>query len=527
MKGDRTMTRPNVIIILADDLGFSDIAPFGGEIDTPSLERLAARGTRMSSYYVTPRCSPSRAALLTGCHPHSVGIGILTTDHRPNGYPGTLSADIPTLAERLKGEGYATGLFGKWHLANDVNAPNEAWPTRRGFDEFRGFLPGASSYDNPPIVDGERRVPAEELPEDFYFTDDVTESGVDFVRRHGSENEPFFLFLTYTAPHWPLQAAEADIAKYRVRYQQGWTLTREARLRGVQDAGIVPGIDRLPTDPALPEWPEEDRAWQIERMAVYAAQVESLDRGIGRILDQLGASGVTDDTLVMFFSDNGGCSEELPPGVTMFNELVCPPATRAGDKVIAGNDPGVMPGPANTYQSYGEQWATVSNTPFRMWKRWVHEGGISTPFIASWPAGGVADGASISRATGHVIDIVPTVLDAVGATPAGTEGESLLPYLRKPADDATDRLLFWEHVGNAAVRRGRYKLVREWGGDWELYDIVADRIESTDLAAQHPALVSELLAEYETWASSHGVIPWEHVLADHDARGVPRAHAVG
>jgi len=521
------MARPNIIIILADDLGFSDISPFGGDIDTPSLERLTARGTRMSSYYVTPRCSPSRAALLTGCHPHSVGIGILTTDHRPNGYPGTLSTEAPTLAERLKDEGYATGIFGKWHLATDVSTPNDAWPTRRGFDEFRGFLPGASSYENPPIVEGERPVPADELADDFYFTDDVTASGVDFVHRHAGNEDPFFLFLTYTAPHWPLQAAEADIAKYRARYRQGWTKTRADRLRGVQDAGIVPGVGRLPTDPALPEWPEQDREWQIERMAVYAAQVESLDRGIGRILDQLDASGAADDTLVMFFSDNGGCSEELPAGQSIFNELVCPPQTRSGERVLIGNDPQIMPGPANTYQSYGEQWATVSNTPFRMWKRWVHEGGISTPFIASWPAGGIATGGGISRATGHVIDIVPTVLDAVGASPQATEGESILPHLREPTEGATDRVLFWEHIGNAAVRRGQYKLVREWGGAWELYDIVADRIESNNLAAEKPELVAELLAEYEDWAISHGVIPWEDVLADHDARGVPRIYAMG
>lgn len=521
------MARPNVIIILADDLGFSDIGPFGGEIDTPSLERLSARGTRMSSYYVTPRCSPSRAALLTGCHPHSVGIGVLTTDNRPNGYPGTLSTEVPTLAERLTREGYATGVFGKWHLASDVTSPNEAWPTRRGFDEFRGFLPGASSYDNPPLVDGERRVPASELPDDFHFTDDVTASGVDFVRRRAEADDPFFLFLAYTAPHWPLQAAEADIAKYRDRYRAGWAETRRGRLRGLQDAEIVPGIDGLPADPALPAWPEEDREWQIERMAVYAAQVESLDRGVGRILDQLDASGVADETLVMFFSDNGGCNEDLPPGVEMFNDLVCPPTTRSGAAVRAGNDPRIMPGPADTYQSYGEQWATVSNTPFRMWKRWVHEGGISTPFIASWPAGGVASGGAISRSTGHVIDIVPTVLDAVGAQSAGTEGTSLLGGLRTPSDDATERTMFWEHIGNAAVRRGRHKLVREWGKAWELYDVVADRIESNDLAPSRPELVAELLDEYEAWARSHGVIPWQDVLDDHEARGIPTAHAIG
>lgn len=527
------MTRPNVIIIVADDLGFSDIAPYGGEIDTPALQRLSDRGVRMSSFYVTPRCSPSRASLLTGKHPHSVGIGVLTTDNRPNGYAGSLRTEVPTLAERLKERGYATGIFGKWHLASEVHIPSETWPTRRGFDEFRGILQGASSFYAPPMIEGETRLSADELGDDFFFTDDVTGSGVDFIQRHSSEEAPYFLLLTYTAPHWPLHAAEPDIAKYRERFAAGWNAVREQRLRRLQETGIVPTVDHLPPTPALPEWDDEKAAWEIERMAVYAAQVESLDRGIGRVMEAVKASGEEEDTLVLFFSDNGGCSEELPPGVNFFAEAVAPRTTRSGAPVRFGNDSDVMPGGEDTYQSYGEQWATVSNTPFRMWKRWVHEGGISTPFIASWPAGGVRVDGGLAHGVGHITDIVPTVLGAIdtadvpGVGGVDFDGESLLRVWRAGGDDVGERTLCWEHVGNAAIRRGDFKLVREWGGPWELYDIATDRTESVDLGESYPDLVAELAAEYEAWARAHDVIPWQDVLDDYAARGIHPMRAMG
>ncbi|RZT27510.1 arylsulfatase [Kribbella sp. VKM Ac-2569] len=519
------MPQPNVIVIVADDLGYSDIGPFGGEIDTTSLQRLSDRGVRMSSYYVTPRCSPSRAALLTGRHPHSVGIGVLTTDNRPNGYAGSLRTDVPTLAEMLRGRGYATGLFGKWHLASEFSTPSDTWPTRRGFDEFRGILPGASSFFQPPLVEGEERVP-DQVGDDFYFTDDISEHGADFVRRHAAQEEPFFLFLAYTAPHWPLHAREADIVKYRERFAAGWGPVRKERLRRLQEEGLVPGVDRLPDAQTAAEWPDQDTAWQVERMAVYAAQVEALDRGVGRVLDALDASGAAEDTMIVFLSDNGGCAEELPPEIPFLSEVVCPRTTPSGEEVVLGNDASVLPGPASTYQSYGPDWATVSNTPFRLWKRWVHEGGISTPFIASWPGGGVPRGGRISHSLGHVTDIVPTVMDALGAPNPG-EGESLLEAWRNPETSGAERTVWWEHIGNAAIRRGRWKLVRAWGGPWELYDIEADRIESTDLSAEQPELVEELTAAYTEWAESHAVIPWQDVLDDYAARGIPVARAVG
>lgn len=516
------LRRPNVVVILADDLGFSDIEPFGGEIQTPALSGLAATGVSMSSFYVTPRCSPSRAALLTGRVPHEVGIGILTSDDSPTGYPGSLSTEVPTLAELLSEQGYATGIFGKWHLSNEVHVPCATWPTRRGFDEFRGILSGASSFFEPPIVEGEEPVPVAELSEDFYFTDDITNHAVDFIRRHAEDSEPFFLYLPYTAPHGPLHARPEAISKYRELYAAGQEPLRSARLDRLHEKGLVPEVHTLPPSTTVPEWNDDEAAWQIERMAVYAAQVDSLDQGVGRILDSLEEMGVREDTLVMFLSDNGACAETMDPEIVshVFSELVAPRTTRQGEPVTIGDVPGVMPGPATTYQGYGRDWATVSNTPFRMWKRWVHEGGISSPFVVSWPSGGIKGG-GISHALGHINDILPTVLDASGLGSDGP-GTSLLKVWENPGHPEGDRTLCWEHLGNAAIRRGRWKLVREWGSAWELYDIETDRIESSNLVAQYPDLVDELEAEWQAWADAHGVIPWQVVLDDYQRRGKGR-----
>lgn len=515
------MTTPNVVIILADDLGFSDIQPFGGEIDTPNLQRLADHGVRMSSFYVTPRCSPSRAALMTGRHPHSVDIGVLTTDQRPTGYAGTLSQNHETVAELLKARGYRTGMFGKWHLSAERETPSAAWPTRRGFERFRGILGGAANYYYPTLTDQEARVPYDDFPEDYHFTEDITEGGAAYIRENA--DQPFFLYMAYTAPHWPLQAEERDIAKYRDQFRAEWSELRNARLERITAEGLVPSVDDL-YGHAEPEWLEGDEEWQIERMAIYAAQVESLDRGVGRLMEALEESGVLDNTLILFSSDNGGSAEELPAGRPIFSEDVCPRTTPEGEPISVGNDPSVMPGSGLTYQSYGQGWATLSNTPFRMWKRWVHEGGISTPFIAHWPAGGVATGAQVSHAPGHVVDILASIMDAVGGT-HDSQGTSLLPLWRDPAHTGDDRPLFWEHMGNAAVRRGRWKLVREWGSEWELYDIEADRGEMDNLADEHEELREELTQLWADWAKTNGVIPWERILEDHDQRGLPRARA--
>lgn len=521
--------KPNVIVILADDLGYSDLGCFGGEIDTPNIDRIAAAGISMSSFYVTPRCSPSRAALMTGRQPHTVGIGILTADDRPHGYPGSLDPLAPTLAERLGAQGYVTALAGKWHLSSDPRNPNGSWPTRRGFDEFHGILHGCASYYQPRLVTGETVNPPEAVAGDYYITDDLTEKAVDFVRRSAAGADPFFLYLAYTAPHWPLHAREADIARYRERYAAGWDELRGRRFERLTDAGLGSGASRTARDETVPAWQDvENREWEIERMAVYAAQVEVMDRGIGLLLDELERSGALEDTLIVFSSDNGACAEPLPPNpdIKVMNADICPPLTRAGAPVAVANDPLVRPGPEEGYSSYGRGWANLSNTPFRLYKRWVHEGGIASPLVASWPAGGVGSGQVRTQAA-HIIDILPTVMQAVGAPVDDVDGVSLLQAWTDDAAEVPERALFWEHIGNAAVRSGRWKLVREAGAAWELYDIVADRTETVDLSAQQPELVDELTVQWQEWADRTGVLAWDDVLADYRSRGLPELAAKG
>jgi arylsulfatase A-like enzyme len=526
--------RPDVLLILVDDMGFSDINSYGGEIRTPALDRLAEGGVKMTQFYNTARCSPSRASLLTGLHPHQVGIGILNFDDTPDGYPGNLAEDCATIAEVLKESGYATYLSGKWHLASDMDNPNSAWPTRRGFDRFFGTLEGAGSFYQPrTLTRDESNIEDEATADGWFYTDAITDNAVAFLRDHEVDkpDDPFFMFLSYTAPHWPLHADESDIAKYAHRFDDGWDVLREQRLERLVKAGIIDPAWRLSDrDERVPAWDDTaDKEWESSRMEVYAAQIDRMDQGVARVIEQLEATGRLQDTLVVFLSDNGGCAEEMPPEsvkdfVTAFVPLK--EVSRTGGEVVPGNVPGLRPGPEETYQSYGRAWANLSNTPFREFKHWVHEGGISTPLIVHWPAG-LADAAgSLCTVPSHLVDVLPTIAEVAGANYPGlrndrpipsAEGRSLLPVLRGEAD--ADRDLFWEHEGNCAVRRGKWKLVRKYRQPWELYDIDADRTELTDLTSGHPDLVMELDAAYQRWADRCGVIPRERVLQIYAERG--------
>lgn len=528
--------RPNIVLILADDMGFSDIASYGGEASTPALDRLAEGGVRMTQFYNTARCSPSRASLMTGLHPHQVGIGILNFDDAPDGYPGNLGQECATVAEVLKASGYATCLSGKWHLAVDMDTPNEAWPTRRGFDHFFGTLEGAGSFYQPrTLVRGEENVEEEALADGWYYTDAITDDAVGFVRQHGETRptDPFFLFLSYTAPHWPLHAHDKDIAKYRNRFDAGWDELRAQRLQRLVASGIIsPDWPLSDRDARVSAWDDaEDKQWEASRMEVYAAQVDRMDQGIARVLQELEDSQRLEDTLVIFLSDNGGCAEEMPPEsakdfVTSFVPLK--EVSRRGEPVVPGNVPGLTPGPEETYQSYGRAWANLSNTPFREYKHWVHEGGISTPLIAHWPSG-LGQPGFMCTTPSQLVDVLPTLVEVAGADypryRAGhplppAEGRSLLPALR--GESAPTRDLFWEHEGNCAVRRGRWKLVRKHGRKWELYDIEADRTELRDVAGADEAmeiLVAELAEAYGAWADRCGVIPREDVLRLYAERG--------
>jgi arylsulfatase len=536
--------RPNVLLIVADDMGFSDIGCYGGEIETPNIDRLAASGVRFSQFYNTARCSPSRASLLTGLHPHQTGVGILTKDDRPHGYAGSLNERCVTVAEILAEAGYATCLAGKWHLASNIRQPNDAWPTRRGFERFYGTLAGSCSYFQPAsLTRGETNVEAEATQQpDFYYTDAITQEACAFVREHTETKaeQPLFLYAAYTAPHWPLQARDDDMAKYKGRYDEGWDILRERRMQRLRDSGLLgDAVDTAERDPDEPAWDDaEHKAWQARRMETYAAQVYRMDQGIGSILASLEAAGRLDNTLVFFLSDNGACAEVLPLDGSAEAFIARRPdlarlKPRNGQALRVGNQADIFPGTENTYASYGRAWANLSNTPFRQYKRWTHEGGIATPLIVHWPAGGLQVG-DVVREPFQLTDVLPTILEAVqvsyplrhkGTDLPPCDGVSLLPSLR--GGEATEHALFWEHTGNAAMRRGRWKLVREYPHPWELYDMQTDRAERDDLALQQPALVQELRMAWNAWAERVGVVPWEQVLDGYRAAGKSESDAAG
>jgi arylsulfatase A-like enzyme len=528
-------SKPHVVIVVADDMGYSDLGCFGGEIATPTLDRLGHAGVRLSRFYNTTRCSPSRASLLTGLHPHQAGIGILTSDDRPDGYRGSLNERCLTIAEVLREAGYATCLSGKWHLTSDVWNASDAWPTRRGFARFFGTLSGCGSYYRPTtLTRGERNAESEASVPGFFYTDAITREAEEFVRAQSREpNRPFLLYTAYTAPHWPLHAPPEDVAKYRDVFDAGWDELREARLRRLVAEGIMPaGTTLSGRDPTQPSWRDAPhQAWQLTRMRTYAAQIDRMERGIGRIVAALTETGALQNTLFCFLSDNGASAEGLPmadPEAFRRRRSIVPPATWAGAALHIGNAPDIEPGPEDTYASYGRAWANLSNTPFRFYKRWVHEGGISTPLIVHWPEGGLRPG--ILHTPFQLTDVVPTVLEATGVTypaayagrdPLPLEGRSMLPALR--GGSVEPRTLYWEHLGNAAIRRGRWKLVREHPHPWELYDIDADRAELDDQAAKRPDVAAELTAAWSVWANRVGVIPWERVKEIYlrDGKGDP------
>ena len=535
-------SKPNILLVLADDMGFSDIGCYGSEIETPHIDRLASGGVRFSQFYNTARCSPSRASMLTGLHPHQTGIGILTKDDRPHGYPGSLNDRCVTVAEILSEAGYATSLVGKWHLASNIREANHAWPTRRGFDHFYGTLAGSCSYYQPAsLTRGERNVEAEATAQtNYYYTDAIAQEACAFVRDQAQIKRPFFMYVAFTAPHWPLQATEEDIAKYRGRYDEGWDVLRQRRIARLREAGLIGDeVKECERDPEEPAWEDvQDKAWEARRMEVYAAQMHRMDQGIGEILATLEQSGQLENTLIFFLSDNGACAEVLPlDGSAEAFKKRRPDLERLkprnGRDLKVGNEPAIVPGPEDTYASYGRAWANLSNTPFRLYKRWTHEGGISTPLIVHWPAGKLDDGA-IVREPFQLTDLLPTILDAAGvqfnhdAKHQGIpecKGYSFLPALR--GKKSTDHTLYWEHTGNAAIRRGRWKLVREYPKPWELYDMETDRAETNDLALLQPNIVRELVAQWDTWARSVGVVPWEDVLAGYRADGKSEAEAAG
>ena len=530
--------RPNILLILNDDMGYSDIGCYGGEIHTPNLDRLAQGGLRFTQFYNTARCSPSRASLLTGLHPHQTGIGILTYDSGPEGYAGNLNQRCATIAEVLKPAGYRTYLSGKWHVSSNLTQPTDSWPLQRGFDAFFGTIIGAGSfYDPNTLTRGNTNAEAEARRPGFFYTDAISDEAVKFLQTHHTEHKdkPFFEYVAYTAPHWPLHAHDEDIAKYKGRFDSGWDTLREERLERLVRWGLLdPKWKLTGRDPSQPAWSEaQNQAWLLRCMEVYAAQVDRMDQGIGRILAELEKQGELDNTLVIFLADNGACAEAIPEDVgvdELVNKLMIARShTREGAVVHFGNNPELMPGPENTYQSYGTAWANLSNAPFRFYKHWAHEGGISTPLIMHWPQG-ISDRGDLRHTPGYLPDIMATILDvAQTAYPSTLAGREILPLeghsLQQAfkADLASRPPMFWEHEGNAAMRIGHWKLVRDYPNAWELYNMEEDRTELHNLATQLPERVAAMSLEYETWAKRCGVLPREGVVALMRSQGVTRA----
>ena len=510
----QTDARPNIILILVDDMGWSDIGSYGGEIPTPNLDALAARGVRFSGFYSTPRCSPTRASLLTGLYPHQAGMGHLDNVIRKGstGTTGRLNNQSVTIAEVLRAAGYFTAMSGKWHLGQQNGSP----PWQRGFERVLSLRAGGMFFPNqnfkgggdeltrraqePLYLDGTptpRDAPV--FGQNWYSTSLWTDFGLKFIDEARKANRPFFLYLAHNAPHFPLMAPAELIAKHRGKYRAGWDRLRDARYRRQIEMGVIDGTWPLsPREVDSPAWdslPDEAKDRFDHLMAVYAAMIEAIDTNVGVLVRGLEARGALENTLILFLSDNGANAESGPDG--RFN----------------GNPPG---GPdSNLY--LGMNWAALGSTPFRRFKHFTHEGGIATPLIVHWPRGIPAGRRNaIERQTAHVIDLMPTIVEVTGAsyprefngqTIQPMEGVSLRPALAGRPLRRTQPV-FWEHEGNRAVRSGKWKLVSTYPDDWELYDMIADRVERNNLAARHPGIVRTLAAQWIAWAERAHVDRW-------------------
>jgi arylsulfatase len=497
--------RPNVVVVLVDDMGFSDIGCYGSEIPTPNIDRLAGKGVRFTQFYNTARCSPTRASLLTGLYPHQAGMGhldgMIVKDSK--GYRGRLSEEAVTIAEVLRSAGYFTAMAGKWHLGQNNGTP----PWQRGFERslnsvFGGiYFPNQRGTAKSSLYLNGKAVPLQspELGKDWYSTDLWVDHGLKFIDEAKKENKPFFLYVAHCAPHFPLMAPQADIDRYRGKYMAGWDKLREERYQRQIKMGLIdprwPLSKRLPDSPAWDSLPQEDKVRFDHMMAIYAAMIDRIDRSMGTLVAGLEQRGELDNTLLLFLSDNGGNAESGPLGI------------------YKGNPPG---GPDSTV-FIGMNWATLNNTPLFRYKHFTHEGGISTPLIAHWPAGiPRRRHGQFTRDPGHLIDIMATAVDVAGAKYPQSfngnkilpmEGVSLMPALQgKPLKRG--KPIYSMHEGNCAIRDGKWKLVLKYMDPWELYDIEADRTETRNLAGQYPEIAKRLAAQWDEWAKATNVIPW-------------------
>ena len=498
--------QPNIVLIMADDMGFSDIGSYGGEVQTPNLDALAKGGLRYTQFYNNARCCPTRASLMTGVYPQQAGMGWMTTaDMGTPAYQGELNSKSVTIAEVLKTANYDTYMTGKWHLSRVRNIRagiKDNWPKQRGFDEFFGIVDGGANYFTPDVYSDNKKYKAP--GEDFYLTHAISDSTIMFMDKHFSKDKqnPMFMYVAYTAPHWPLHALEEDIAKYKEVYQIGWDKLRAQRLEKQKELKIFgASVELSPRDPKVPAWEELSKAEQDEfakRMAIYAAQIDAMDQGIGRIVAKLKELGEFDNTIIMFLSDNGACAE-----------------------YISGGSSKQVTGESNTWESYRIHWANAGSTPYKEYKHWIHEGGIATPFIVHWP-GGIDQklNGKYIKEPGHIMDVMATAIAVSGAqypenyngseiTPL--EGQSLLPHF---SGQKTKREpIFWEHEANIGMRDGKWKLVAKTKenstfdpANLELYNMDKDPVELHNLAVENPDKLKEMYNAWQQWADKVGVV---------------------
>lgn len=508
--------KPNIVLIMADDMGFSDIGCYGSEIHTPNIDRLASQGIRFDCFHNASRCCPTRASLLTGLYPHQTGLGWMTRlDLGHPGYIGQLNKQCVTLGEVLQQAGYHTYISGKWHVNKDdecePDSPKHNWPVHRGFDGFFGTLKGATDYFKPEyLFENDRRIQPDSH---FYFTDAITYHACQFIKEQQKTKSPFFLYVAHVAPHWPLQAKKEDIAKYMTTYQSGWDSIRLKRFERMKALGVIsPNTNLSKPQGDILNWQElsdKQKKDMAKRMAIYAAQIDALDQGVGKIIETLKLTGALDNTLIIFLSDNGASSLKVSRRSKKYEDL--------------GSD--------KSFESYGISWANLSNTPLKYYKLYEHEGGTATPLIVYW-GDKIKRKGRIIHQTGHVIDIMPTLIQVAGASYPKTykghriktfQGISLLPYFN--SDSLTKRTLFFEHVANRAVIDGDWKLVSlakhtfPYTTDWELYNLKEDRSETRNLAEKYPEIVKRLAEKWQTWAEQNQVLPldgrdWNHKIAD-------------
>jgi len=515
--------KPNIIIILADDMGFSDPGCFGGEIQTPNLDYLSSNGLRFSQFYNASRSCPTRASLLTGLYSHVAGIGEMTTDRHTEGYRGYLTENTVTLAEVLKEAGYNTAMSGKWHVSNTpaIEDPLDQLNWLNHHEEHPLFSPieqyptsRVDYFDPFSLTVG--TLPVKSVPQNYYQTDAINDTAVAYIKEFSKEDKPFFLYVAHNAPHWPLMALPEDIDKYKETYKVGWDVIRQGRYNKLVLEGIIDSA-KYPLSPRLKneiKWENNpDKEWDAMAMSLHAAMVDRMDHGIGRIISALQESGQIENTLILFLSDNGASPEDCARYGPGFDR---PDETRKGEKIIYPTDKRTLPGPETTFSSIGPIWANVSNTPFRLAKAESYEGGIHTPMIAFWPKGIKVKKGSVSDHLGHVVDFMSTCVELAQTTyPVKYKGHSISPmqglslvpvFKNKKAPEHVN--LFNEHFGARYIRTDNWKLVSTASDStWHLYNLEVDRTELNDLSVQFPNKEKEMKRIWTKWALHNKVLP--------------------